>query len=80
MCIGWRILTATRSSRILFVRGVYDLSSWSFCRFLVLVVYRFDCVVDEDVVVAGSRVGWRDSYDGNSLKWALQHDNGGDAS
>ncbi|KOM38146.1 hypothetical protein LR48_Vigan03g152800 [Vigna angularis] len=27
---------------------------------------------DEGVVVAGSRVEWRDSYGGNGLKWALQ--------
>ncbi|KOM25140.1 hypothetical protein LR48_Vigan50s006000 [Vigna angularis] len=34
----------------------------------------FDGAADEDVVVAGSRVEWRDC---DSLKWALLHSGGG---
>ncbi|KOM47418.1 hypothetical protein LR48_Vigan07g112200 [Vigna angularis] len=40
----------------------------------------FDDIMDEYVVVAGSRVECRDSYGNNGMKWALQRDSGGDAS
>ncbi|KOM35940.1 hypothetical protein LR48_Vigan02g209000 [Vigna angularis] len=43
----------------------------------LVICCRFDGVADGDVVVAGSRVEWNDSYGDDDLKWALLRSGGG---